>query len=68
MSIKLKYLPQFPGQVIGGPGIAVNDNLVVSIDYNEFPLVVPYLASGTDYVLVFDATKGTFFLAPSASF
>lgn len=66
--LKLKYVPQFPGQVIGGAGITIDDNLVVSTDYAQFPLISPYAPQATHYALVYNQASGSFFLAPATSF
>lgn len=66
--MSLKFPPHFPGQVIAGPGIDVDEDYVVSTDYSEFPFVSPYTPQSTHYALVYDSTTGAFFLVPANSF
>jgi hypothetical protein len=69
--LKLKTIPQFPSQVIGGAGIDVekqNGNWTVALDYTEFAVVSPYTPQPNHYVLIFDATSESYFLVPATSF
>ena len=66
--LKLKSIPFFPGQVIGGLGVDVektNGNWTVSIDYDDLAIVSPYTAKATDYVLVYDSVANNYFLVPT---
>jgi hypothetical protein len=68
--LKLKYVPQFPGQVIGGAGIDVekaNGNWTVTLDYTQFPLISPYTPQSTDQVLIYNSTSNSYFLVPVMS-
>lgn len=65
--IKLKSLPRFPSQLIGGPGIAVdraNGNYTVRLDETEFPTVSPYVPQPSQYSLIYDAATGSYTLVP----
>jgi hypothetical protein len=69
--IKLKAVPNYPAQVVGGAGIDVaktNGNYTVELDYSQFAIVSPYTKRSTDYVLVFDSVMGSYFLVPATSF
>jgi hypothetical protein len=69
--LKLKYVPQFPGQVIGGVGIDVekqNGNWTVTLDYADLPLVSPYTPQANHYVLIFDSVANDYFLVPATAF
>jgi hypothetical protein len=71
IGLKVQYLPRFPSQIVGGPGIGTqkaNGNWTVSLDYADLPVVPSYTPVATDYVLLFDSVAGTFFLVPSTSF
>jgi hypothetical protein len=66
--LKLKTLPNFPGQIVGGVGMDVektNGNWTVSIDYDDLAIVSPYTAKATDYVLVYDSVANNYFLVPT---
>jgi len=70
MTVKLNIVPNFPGRVIDGAGIDVeqqNGNWVVSIDYNDFPLVSPFTPGPNHYVLIWDAAANDYFLVPATS-
>jgi hypothetical protein len=68
--LKLKYVPQFPGQVIGGAGIDVekaNGNWTVALDYSQLPLISPYTPQANHYVLMWDSIANQYFLVPATS-
>jgi hypothetical protein len=68
--IKLKSLPIFPSQVVGGVGMDVektSGNYTVSIDYDDLAVVSPYTARAQDYVLVWDSVANNYFLVPATS-
>jgi hypothetical protein len=70
-ALKLKFVPQFPGQVIGNTGIDVeedsNGNWTVALDYAQFPLMPAYTPQSGDNILVYDATANIYFLVPVTS-
>lgn len=69
--LRLKYIPTFPGQVLGGAGIDVekaNGNWTVSLDYSDLAVVSPYTPQAGHYVLIFDASTNNYFLVPATSF
>jgi hypothetical protein len=70
-NIRLKFIPPFPGQVLGNMGIDVeedqNGNWTVVLDYAQFPLVSPYTPQSGHNVLVYDATANIYFLIPVTS-
>jgi hypothetical protein len=64
------FVPQFPGQIVGGTGINVQNqgsNWTVALNYAQFPLVSPYTPQAGHYALVFDATANIYFLVPVTS-
>jgi hypothetical protein len=70
-ALKLRFIPPFPGQVLGTTGINVeedgNGNWTVALDYTQFPLVSPYTPQAGHYALVFDTTANIYFLVPVTS-
>ena len=70
MTVKLNIVPRFPGRVIDGAGIDVeqqNGNWIVSVNYADFPLVSPFTPGPNHYVLVWDAAADSYFLVPATS-
>jgi hypothetical protein len=71
MRLKVQYLPRFPSQIIGGPGISAekaNGNWTIELDYADLSVVSPYTPVATDYVLMFDSINQIYFLVPATSF
>ncbi|MBO0718175.1 MAG: hypothetical protein J2P55_12665, partial [Rhizobiales bacterium] len=63
--LKLKVMPKFPSQVIGGAGIDVetaNGNFTIGLDYADFMPPVAYDPNQT--VLVWNQSTGLFQLVP----
>jgi hypothetical protein len=68
--LKLKIVPLFPSQVLGGPGIDVvkqNGNFSIDLDYSEFPQVSALPATAT-YALIYDPISGQYAQAPVSLF
>jgi hypothetical protein len=64
--LKLKVVPQFPAQVVGGPGIDVvksNGNYSFNLDYTDFPQIAA-LPTDATYALIFDPLTGQYAQAP----
>jgi hypothetical protein len=64
--LKLKVVPQFPAQVIGGAGVDVvkaNGNYTFSLDYTDFPQIGA-LPTDKTYALIFDPITGQYVQAP----
>jgi hypothetical protein len=69
-NLKLKSVPLFPSQVVGGLAIDVekaDGNYTVAVDYANLSAVNPYVSAMTDYVLVWDSLANNYFLVKSAS-
>jgi hypothetical protein len=69
-NLRLKFVPRFPGQIIGNTGIDVEEQdgtWTVMLDYTQFPLVSPYTPQPGDNVLVYDAIANIYFLVPVTS-
>ena len=60
--LKLKVLPQFPSQVLGGPGIAVaktNGVYNINIDFSEYQQLGA-LPVRESYALIYDPISGQY--------
>jgi hypothetical protein len=65
--LKLKYVPLFPSQVIGGAGIDVeksNGNWTISLDYGEFGLNSPYVPQPGHHVVLFAEDSNGYVAVP----
>jgi hypothetical protein len=65
--LKLKYVPVFPGQVIGGAGLDVekhNGNWTISLDYGEFGLNSPYVPQPSHRVVLFTEDSNGYIAVP----
>jgi hypothetical protein len=64
--LKLKVMPQFPAQLIGGAGIDVvkaNGIYTLDLDFTDFPQVSA-VPPGVTYALIFNPTTGTYSQLP----
>jgi hypothetical protein len=67
--VKLKVLPTFPGEIIGGVGIeATKEHGHVTIDlaFNEFGVISAIPTSPTNYVVTYDLATDQYVMIPSS--
>ena len=66
--VKLKALPTFPSNIIGGVGLeATKQNGAVTLDYawQEFGAISAIPTSPTSYILTYDTASGAYVMVPS---